>query len=144
MPCTQKGEKCGRMFEKASLAAPPAGFEPAHTAPEAVCELRPELQGLLGGWLSGPQVDRVAVEPCTISLGMSERVGRCQLTRRSAVLSAPAMPSLDREIPRAAARSGTQRARLAVFKIAIRTGLSAACNDLIRTWDNAGKLLLFR
>ena len=26
----------------------------------------------------------------------------------------------------------------------LRTGLFAACNGLIRTWDNAGKLLLFR
>jgi hypothetical protein len=31
-----RGSVIGRIFEKQSLAAPPAGFEPAHTAPERV------------------------------------------------------------------------------------------------------------
>jgi hypothetical protein len=54
-----------------------------------------------------------------------------------------AIPAIDREAPLEAARSGARRARLAVLKIAVRTGLSAVCNGLIRTWDTAGKLLLF-
>src|ERR1039457_5021861 len=61
MPCTQKGEKCGRMFEKASLAAPPAGFEPAHTAPEAVGAQCCELQKHFSAPVFGPRVDRAAV-----------------------------------------------------------------------------------
>jgi hypothetical protein len=35
----------GYNFEKSCMTAPPAGFEPAHTAPEAVA-LSPELWGL--------------------------------------------------------------------------------------------------
>jgi hypothetical protein len=31
------GQYVVRIFEKVCLAAPPAGFEPAHTAPEAMC-----------------------------------------------------------------------------------------------------------
>ena len=53
------------------------------------------------------------------------------------------IPAIDHETPPEAARSGARRARLAVLKIAVRTGLSAVCNGLIRTWDTAGKLLLF-
>src|ERR1019366_6212794 len=32
--CARAKETCGQKFEKIPLAAPPAGFEPAHTAPE--------------------------------------------------------------------------------------------------------------
>lgn len=91
-----------------------------HTAPEAVCELRPELQGLLGGWLSGPQVDRMAVEPCTISLGMIVTVSLDLPKRRSArILTSPRVTVSPRNRPPYRARnghaygSGGRRCRLA-------------------------------
>jgi hypothetical protein len=52
--CARTKETYGQKFEKVPLAAPPAGFEPAHTAPEGNAsqgfyQVKGANSGALGG-----------------------------------------------------------------------------------------------
>jgi hypothetical protein len=74
------------IFEKMYLRAPPAGFEPAHTAPEAVA-LSPELWGLALIWLGMGAITRSA--PSGTQRIRSPAAG---IRGRSARMSLPARP----------------------------------------------------